>query len=663
MRYFFSVLLFFVEMTFVSPLACAQDTSPRSAMVFIDPSKLSNEQLNFLYSTLLEKKIHALDKVSKYFERIGGTKSNQNQQLFENSLAALELKKKTVRQNEAIDLILKSQVNFASNKMARQISELNDLKNPNSISIGQQLLFPDLPTLLKPSKNQSSQSRYYQLFNISSDDYKSYLADRETDSLFALKEDNSDFAKLNNAFLWSFRFDLKEQAIKLAQDLPESKLAELTGAFVVVDDDPRFQAYSFPEETAKNNDSLFETVTNLNLSMIPEKHFGDLVVFDVFEGNCSHGHKVVEIIKQTFREYGIGEEIEKKIKLAPINFFSDFDNNIKFLEDYSKELSGLNREEAQHMIKILKRDRRDCIDCVPEYYLSALFKAYFERLKPDIITTSFSLIMEKYGVIPRAGLGGSTNLLTASPNYSDKEIEDYLTSKKATTKDIEVKLQPVYDYYYHYAKSGTLIVGSAKNTKELFGTFSRDGEGVHAMGRPSGWGSENSCIKKNEIGNSFSTPDVAAKLFIAKAFWRSKDLSVSAIEARNRLLISSEPKKEFIGKISAAGTINLEKLVAGQEGFLEIDGAVRPIYITEDYNQITLANKRTYEFGIDVLSVFSGVFIDSSGQYLFHNKTQTWRKYDIEALNISVSVDGYKKKLDLKGDIHLALFQQPKNSK
>lgn len=642
----------------------AQDSLAKGTIIFIDPNKLSNAQLDYLYNELVTRKVKALDRMERYIQSLAGIKSSQSlRDLYARTLENLDLETKVVKPNEVVERILKTHANFTSARLARQVCELSDVKDPKSILPGKVLLLPDLPTVIPhEKKSKTDDSLFYQLINISADNYTSYLAEASSDSVTDLREGGVDLAKLKKVSLWAFRFSSPLLAERLMKHLPQAKQAEESDAVVVVEEDARFQTYTFPEDSVEVDDATSDAAVDLDLSGLEEQYFGHLVVFDEFEGDCSHGHKVVEIIRQTFREYRLPETIDKKITIAPINFFTDFDKNIKFLEDYSKQLSETNRLEAESLIKSLKRANRNRKRSVPEYYLSALFNEYFQKLKPDIITTSFSLLMEKYAVMPKSGIGSYTNLLTASPNYDNKEIEDYLVSKKEASKDKEVKLQPIYDYYYHYPKSGTMIVGSARNRTQLFGSFSKDGEGVHAMGRSFGWGTDNTCIRKSDIGNSFSTPDVAAKLFIAKAFWRSKSMDVNAVQARRRLILASEPKGEFIGKISAAGPVNLKKLIVPDNGFLEMkSGELQPARLIGNANKVELGGEFEgwFEFGTRQVSVFSAIFIDETGHYLFNNIYRIWKKYEIKSVNITVEADGVQKQLSLDDPQlrHLAIFQ------
>lgn len=133
-------------------------------------------------------------------------------------------------------------------------------------------------------------------------------------------------------------------------------------------------------------------------------------------------------------------------------------------------------------------------------------------------------------------------------------------------------MEPISSYATYQSRVGSVIVGNRVGPAEHRGMFSVCGKNIHTLGRGVGWGNVEctKCIDaKSDTGTSFATPEVATKMFIAKAYWRKfSKRPVNSLEARMRLIMATDLRPCFVGKFASGGSIDFNKLLCTDAAYL-----------------------------------------------------------------------------------------------
>jgi hypothetical protein len=318
--------------------------------------------------------------------------------------------------------------------------------------------------------------------------------------------------------------------------------------------------------------AFLSTIEKLDTSLlaIDTAFFHDFYLFDLFntKDEFSHGDKVYEVIRQVILAYGFPESLLEKVKRIPINYF----NNVAFAKtvyrDYN-QLAEQYNEELGTNLKLNPPDDsiaakyKDSDSETPQSYMAALVKKY-QNLRPDIISNSYGISVPKMSLpIWTMTIGqdilDSTNFIASATNL-DEAIEPY---ESMTEYGI---IEPLFTFIRSSEKYGTIIVGNQTSEKKFEGGFSNTGMKVHVLGKGTSWNGK--YIKPDDKGTSFAAPEVAAKLYIAKAFWRKCNQQITAAEARNRLVLSTDLEPSFIGRFASSGAVNIHKLLQSHKGYL-----------------------------------------------------------------------------------------------
>lgn len=350
------------------------------------------------------------------------------------------------------------------------------------------------------------------------------------------------------------------------------------------------------------------------LSELRLKDFGKFYVLDKFDDSCAHGNKVLDVIKQVLSTYNLDSAFAKIITM-PINYFKNVSKGDSLYRKFtvSHGYQDTVVADSAMLIANLGQDVN-----TPSNYLSVLYSLANDSL-PDIISSSF------YGMSEVPYLVGSFSDENISTNYfaaalnEDRDLDQFVNSVRVSGLKSSFA-EPLYSYSNNYPRFGVIVVGNQMNKGVYRGMFSRSGRNVTVLGRGHLWGKKDctKCIDSlQDVGTSFATPDVATKMFIAKAYWRMKGLDLNAIESRNRMVLASNLEPEFIGKFASAGSVDLRKMLEVSKGYLVgIDGEISTI--DEVYGKPLL----TYESGGRNFTYLSSEGIDKiRGVYRSGNET------------------------------------------
>lgn len=232
-----------------------------------------------------------------------------------------------------------------------------------------------------------------------------------------------------------------------------------------------------------------------------------------------------------------------------------------------------------------------------------------------------------------------TNLITACLNEPGRKIEDLQERESTSNGSSNGAIQPLYSSWMNYAKVGSIIVGCQLDAGKFYGMYSSTGDGVTTLGKGTGWGTNEDCLKPSEKGASFATPDVGIKLLIAKAFWRSKQFLPNALESRTRLLLCSDLDTAFVGKFASAGLPNLSKLIIISDGFVEDN--------TGEISECAFSDSSFIEYDRNSKNPFmrgstgiSGLTFINGKTYAFFESSFSWKHIDVKNLSIVITNKG-----------------------
>lgn len=475
----------------------------------------------------------------------------------------------TVQPQENISILIKRYYDVAEGEnkstflaLISVLRDINSLDEKNTLIAGQVVKMPRLP--IKQGVGHST--TFTQFF----DPYikQAYIlstSDAVKENL-GVAQPKVDFSK---GGLYAYKLSPADLSI-VKSALSSKTYKNLLGKAILTLDSIKISTVRFPERGGGNVETTIapmniDTVIRNYLAGIDKKYFGTYIVFDSFNAKSKHGLKVMDVINARFASYGL-DTSGLSIRRIPINYFDNLEFGRDVFSKYfafdAKEkdsIPGINIQyESNKLINMdpTKYSFANCSDCIPEVYLHALFGYYF-RTDPDVISSSFWADMQIKGVLPRLNSSSKTSLVTAGLN-EDGEMENKLMNILADQELLVGQIQPLNDYFTSYDVSGAMIIGNRLKKGHYVGSY---GNRVTTTGLGVGWiGKE---ITPIDTGTSFATPDVASKIYIAKAYWRFKrvDKKITPAEARLRVLLATDIDSALVGKFDSGGGLNLLKLL------------------------------------------------------------------------------------------------------
>ncbi|MBL7743139.1 MAG: hypothetical protein JNN00_06640 [Chitinophagaceae bacterium] len=336
-------------------------------------------------------------------------------------------------------------------------------------------------------------------------------------------------------------------------------------------------------------------------SFITSGYFDTLVIVDEFlakEDRCSHGEKVMDVVRQVLNRHNLSN-ILPHVKIYPINYYSNCEVGDTIYKNWLAKYdsgrfdeiitsaSGFSVVDSTTKFRFKNRN-----DKTPSTYLTTLYQTIIDA-SPDIITGSYVINASD----PYIQYSLTNNLKTSFVNSAlndSAEIEVYMRNRLRKINAPYKVIEPLTSYLNAFEDLGIIIVGNLAYGSSFKGMFSSTGSYINSLGRGTFWGEKGitKCIQYTDNGTSYATPEIAANLFIAKAFWRSKNLEINSLEARNRLILSSDLIPSLVGKFASAGSLNMDKLltdanaylVTKNDSILLIDSIYKAVVFTDTHN-------------------------------------------------------------------------------
>lgn len=360
--------------------------------------------------------------------------------------------------------------------------------------------------------------------------------------------------------------------------------------------------------------------------------FKKFYVFDEFNDSCSHGKKVLDVIRQTLNTYKLDSAFSNVI-IMPVNYFSNITQGNLLYEKYCD--SYLANDNCQVINPEIVKEKSGSNEYVPSAYLNAIYTLAVDD-EPDIISSSF--VIEGQDAFMRNAFtqkNQMTNFFAAALN-DPMDLDSLVKVVRSGfgRKNASSYLEPLFSYQSALGEEGVIIVGNLVKKETYRGMYSKTGKKVSVLGRGIHWGQKGftSCIDSVEdVGTSFATPEVATKMFIAKAMWRKKGEIVSALEARNRMVLATNLEPGLVGKFASAGAIDMKKLIQYHKGYL-VTNQDEVIVIDSLYGQASMSYEgESLEQKIlspVKVSAIRSLYLSAGKTYVLRNSENCcWEKY------------------------------------
>ncbi|HTG32992.1 MAG TPA: VCBS repeat-containing protein [Thermoanaerobaculia bacterium] len=503
-------------------------------------------------------------------------------------------------------------------KVLASLSVVNKVEEDLPLSVNR-LRVPTLPAL--PLKGHSRRE-WAQYINL---DTGLTMVVENSKALTQESPPALDNARSVDAGIWVM-VGSQELLSRLAGDLPEF-IFTASGEALYFGAGEESSVLSLPaissDESNPTSQEVVPSQVTEAVRKVDPKDAGFYVVLDFFEsglGTCSHGRKVLEVAQQVVRSYG-GDRLVKNIVPVDLDFFKDKVVSKKAIESYiNREFGDSVRAYMLSTLEsLLKSSRREKYQ-TPLLFVQAIISNFIDdKISPvRVMSSSFKTNMDGFRVLPRNfRADGQVVMLSAVDNVENSFVE--------TISSIE----PLASYWSIRRDYAIGLVGGYKANGVPFGMTSERGDGVTFAGRGSGWGGGgNTCIQPRELGTSFSTPEVGAKLFLAQAFWKSKGLSITGVEAKRRALLASDIEPQLLGKFASAGRIAMERLLVANGTFVvEPDGKVTELNLGSDSFELVIRDGSSVETLRSLRKGdVSGVQFSGGRTFIFRDQDLQWEE-------------------------------------
>lgn len=553
--------------------------------------------------------------------------------VFDLSFSKNKLQKLNFQDKENISLKMWNNYNFYDPDIASKISEINN-KAPTRIQIGDNLLFPSLPAT--PASYASTD--YVQIVN-----FESQKPKIDVKRLMAINSSTEGVAmdvSPREAGMWALQFSSREEAL-LFMNSSEFQKLKVMDKCSLVENTPTQLSYTLRYDSMAATGSSTVTSDSVDMSFLTAADFGQLYVLDEFKDNkCTHGSYVMDVIKLTLAKHKI-PTTHTNVVPVPINFFDNRKKCIELLERYYAQLpEGEFRKLKQQNIPKLVSLIKKCKSCLPEEYISSIFKYCYNAEKTDVISTSFVIDSYTYDIVPRIPNKSTVELVASSTNDTFFNIEDKLDPSGIGLQ--LPKYEPLYTYFKN-REDGGIIVAAKNSQGEIHGMTSVNGRGVAVLGRGDGWNGD--CISETVLGTSFATPEISAQLYIFKAYLRHEGEYLHPLEIKKRLVLSSDLEASFVGRVGSAGLPNFKKLMIFDRGYI-VDrfGAITTLNTLATDKPFVKINgsSASIELGRDdpdTRRICGLQYVDGEF-YIFFENELAWRKANVTEVSITLVSGG-----------------------
>ncbi|WP_231679010.1 LysM peptidoglycan-binding domain-containing protein [Ralstonia pseudosolanacearum] len=418
-------------------------------------------------------------------------------------------------------------------------------------------------------------------------------------------------------------------------------------AFPPVTDDFTLEFQDATESQPSTSSALTTSVTELDAKIDPNQlnqaltHSGRLYLLDYFAApgsqKCEHGDLVYDKAVQTLETIGAGA-LRDRIVRRNIDFYTDRDNNLKFIEDWiRRSFFGDIQSQYLEALKTL-RDRvappkgASTQLAIPGLFLQAIYADILAKPDTLVISSSFTTNSITSAFPQELRLSRRVSLVAAVLNVNGAVLE-------STIYDYQ---EPLRTLRQLGDDLGAVLVGYKDGNGVPKGMYSQTGVGVTTIDFGTVVGTLDTCKGKADIGASFAAPTVAAKLLVARLIWPQQGTPGDAIAARRRLLMSGKVEDALLGKYRSAGTPTIQRLLRPEGSTVySRDGKnedakryVGKMYVSIKHDGPIGSVPIVFGDTPDTVGTsFSAIQVGPDRLYLFDPRTLMWQSYPGSAVN------------------------------
>jgi hypothetical protein len=359
-------------------------------------------------------------------------------------------------------------------------------------------------------------------------------------------------------------------------------------------------------------------------------------VLDFFDtpvqpGDCPHGKKVLDVIRQNLREHGAESLFATNVIPIELDFFRHSQTQSHFIEQYiSAQRLPATRELLSSVLKALKtRDPNSVGDFeTPLLYLQAVYDFVFKDSKASVVSSSFYTESSGFALLPDSFTQNNPVLLMTAVDDKAGNIESF-------------QLEPIRTIYDKRHDYPVLLVGGFSNGS-AFGMSSTRSDGVSCLGQGDGWGNKPGivCIRPADKGTSFATPAVATTAFLTRVFWEQGGLTIAAADARDRLLHAVPILPQITSGYGSPGIPSLAWLNAGRAAVMVGTNGIPTdvISVTGSLSYFPIGSQSRFtapfQAGDDGISGLQQV---GTHTFVFNNAHKRWEEVGIDTIAIVIT--------------------------
>jgi len=561
-----------------------------------------------------------------------------------------------VREGGKLNSVLSNEIEFAENdetnyndSLSTFVAGLNEYSGRNPrLNSGDSILVPHISVIVKEMGESANKNLgvHYDYLKGSASTYE--MTERVKTGKIISKEalfDSASFISMDiqnenaNKFITQYCLPGLGNGTIYVETGIEICPIELPGS--------KINSYILPDLEQIDAEVISE-IQKIDTTVVNDFYFFDS--FQTPDQGCAHGESVENIILSIL-DYFHAPVLKQKVKSVSLDFFDNRDRALEIISDYINVKYGESdiNERLDTKIRYYRNVRRGTCTglCMPSDYLNILLD-YHLMQEPEIISMSFYMKtpypVMSFSINPTM----RTNLLGAVMNNigAIEELDTDFTGRMN---------EPMYTLKSNILETGTMLVGAESEVGKYNCLYSKEGLYVSALGR--GYWNLSSGCSPDEYGTSWATPEIATKLFIAKAYWTSIGLNIDAFEAKRRLLLSCDLNTNFVNKFASPGIPNMNKLLRkDDDGFIEKEveiGQEKKVYnieilrnnpkmiIDSGDDKIPLKFKKS-----DSILSFCGLYYESDNVYVFRESEMKWELlndlFDSDFTNSNIEFKNFK---------------------
>ncbi|MFN8647766.1 MAG: hypothetical protein U0104_13440 [Gemmatimonadales bacterium] len=374
---------------------------------------------------------------------------------------------------------------------------------------------------------------------------------------------------------------------------------------------------------------------------------GRLVLVDFFRDpdGCGHGRLVWRSAVQVFQELGIPQFVAAldTVEVDAMANQAGFQGYIDAFARRDREVDPENeRKLKEYAAKAMEKARTAGMpNPVSLLYVQALWDSLLRRRDATVVSSSFTIRNVRFQAIPAQSIRRNQAIFLSA--VGERKKGEGGTEDRWEHLPFSNYRQPQQAYLnLDKGRFPTLLVGGMTRDGARFGYWSEKGT-VPVLDLAEA-GADELCLTPKR-GTSFSTPRLAALVFVAIARWRADGLEVPDYTTLLwRLAATANIKPRLLGVFPVPGPPTPALLVAPPGRFM-VNAAGRRVPLKSIKGTATLAGPDGARTAVVNLgdAEFSGLVLSREADYLLlENKTAVpkWQPGRLSDLDIELTTDG-----------------------